>query len=80
LDQTTQEGEMTTHDKIVSALTQWDIKQSKRDKHHNPYFIGIALNNLRDFELEQPGATAEEIVRECFNGRLADFILKFIAK
>jgi len=31
---------MNDHDKIVSALTQWDIRQSKK-KGHNKYFLGI---------------------------------------
>jgi hypothetical protein len=66
---------MNPHDKIVSALTQWDTKQSKK-KGHNSHFLGIALVSLSNIEEELPSATAEELAREAFEGRLLDFVLK----
>ena len=66
---------MSTHDKIVSLLTQWDTKQAKRDKHHNRQFLGIALASLAWAEEDYPGADAKEVVRAAFNGRCAAFIL-----
>ena len=67
---------LSNHQKIVSALTQWDIKQSKRDRHHNPHFIGIALISLASVEQDMPNASAEDIAREAFEGHCLEFILK----
>ncbi len=70
---------MNDHDRLVHALTQWDIKQSKRDKHHNWRFLGIALQSLSEVESEMPNATIEKIASECLNGRCLDFVLKYLA-
>jgi len=70
---------MNNHDKIVSALTQWDIKQSKK-KGHNRHFLGIALVALAEVEEEFPDASIEKIVGKAFEGRLHDFILKEVEK
>lgn len=71
--------QMSTHDRIVQALTAWDRKQSKK-KGHNIHFLGIALNALAEVEEENPGASLEKIVSEAFEGRLHDFIIKYLAK
>lgn len=71
---------MDNHTKIVSALTNWDTLQSKKDKHHNPRFLGIALVSLKNAEADFPSASAEEIAKEAFNGRLLAYVLKYLEK
>lgn len=36
------------HDKMVSALTEFDREQSKRAHRWNPHFLGIALGALAE--------------------------------
>lgn len=73
---------MDKHNKLVSALTEWDTKQSKK-AGHNRYFLGIALNALHalhDIESELPNATAQELAKEAFEGRLLTFVLSYLEK
>jgi len=70
---------LSNHQKLVSALTQWDIKQSKRDKYHNRHFLGIALVSLQSVEEDMPEATAEQIANEAFDGSCLAYILKYLA-
>ena len=71
---------MDNHTKIVSALTNWDTAQSKKDKNHNQRFLGIALVSLKNVEEDFPSASAEEIAKEAFNGRLLTYVLNFLAR
>ena len=67
------------HERIVSALTEWDRRQARRDKHHNPRFLGIALLALADVEADTPEADARTIATAALDGRCLDFVLKAIA-
>ena len=71
---------MNEHQKVVTALIQWDAKQAKRDKHHNPRFLALALQALDSIEEEMPGASAETLAKEALNGRCLDFVLKYISE
>lgn len=64
-------------DQIVSAITQWDERQSKRDKYHNPHFLGIALQVFNDESAEaEAEANPRQFILRNFNGRLRAFIVK----
>lgn len=61
---------------IVSALTEWDTLQAQRDRHHNPYFIGIALGAIQNIPDQSPEwDNPRSIVIDRFTGRLVNFIL-----
>ena len=70
---------MNKHDKIVQALSAWDVKESRK-KNSNPHFLGIALDALASVEDEFPDANMEKIINEAFEGRLKDFIIKYLNK
>ena len=67
---------MNTKDKLVSLLTQWDMRQARR-KHHNPYALGIYLQQadrvIIDIDL---GASERAAIVAGFNGPMLDFILR----
>jgi hypothetical protein len=71
---------MSNHDKIVSALTNWDALQSQKDRYHNWRFLGIALQSLASVEEDMPNESAENIAKEAFNGRCLTYVLKYLEK
>ena len=40
------------HDKMVSALTEFDREQTKRAHMWNSHFLGIALQSLAEYQSE----------------------------
>lgn len=68
---------MTTKDRIISALTQYDAKQAKRGRQHNPYALGLYFEAADRAEaLVKEGKTWEQALHACFNDRLLDVVLK----
>lgn len=67
---------MTDHDRIVHALSEWDRRQAKRDRYHNPRFLGIALVALRGAEEESPAIATRDLILRTLTGRCADFVLR----
>ena len=69
---------MDTKDKLVSAATQWDMKQSKK-RGHNIWALGMYFQAIDDAaELVTKGKTWQAAINECFNDRLRDHLLKAI--
>ena len=67
---------MTTKDKLISALTQYDARQAKR-KGHNPYALGIYFQRVDDVMRDiESGADIRAAVVAGFTGRLADTCLR----
>lgn len=62
---------------IISALTQWDVKQSQSKRaHHNPYFLGIALQAFDDVDGNEIEANPREFIIENFTGACRRFVIK----
>jgi hypothetical protein len=68
--------------KVVSALTQYDVRQeraaARARRPHNIYALGIMLGGV-DRACEHKGS-AREALRECFHGRLLDICLKAVGE
>ena len=62
------------HRQIIHALTEWARRQERRDRHHNPRFIGIAFLALDEAEANSNDPRA--VIVSCLNGRCCDFVLK----
>jgi hypothetical protein len=59
-----------THLKLVSALTEFDRKESRK-KYHNPYALSHYLTALRESESEvEAGGSLARALYDHFNGRL----------
>lgn len=68
---------MNTRNRIVSALTQYDARQSKRGRQWNPYALGLYLEALERAEaLVAKGQGWESALGECFCDRVLDVVLK----
>lgn len=71
---------MTIREKLVHAVTAWDIKQSTK-RFYNPYGLGIMLERVDEvatwIEAEGEGKTREAILAG-FNDRLLDHVLRFV--
>lgn len=66
----------TIHARMLSAITTYDAKQSKR-KGYNPYSGAIMLRAMRDcLDAWEQGLDLREAIVYYFNGRLCDAILK----
>ena len=71
---------MDMHNKLVSALIQYDEKESRK-KHHNRHFIGIALGALETAEEDiAAGVTVRTALVNNFCGRLLDILLKTVGE
>lgn len=67
---------MNTKDKLISLLTQWDERQSKR-KHHNPHALGIYFQQADRVALDIAlGAPERAAIVAGFHGPMLDFILR----
>ncbi len=70
---------MNTKDRIISALTQYDARQSKRGRQHNPYALGLYFEAADRAEaMVGEGKTWEQALNACFNDRLLDVVLKAV--
>ena len=67
------------HSQIVSALTQWDERQRARDKHHNRFFLGIALQPFDDADESAIEQDPRQFILANYTGRCAAFILKALS-
>jgi len=68
---------MKTRDRIISALTQYDQRQAKRGRQHNPYALGLYFEAFdRAEELTKKGQTWKQALEACFNDRLLDVVLR----
>ncbi len=57
----------------------WATKGKRR--YHNPYALGIYLQRVEECNgMMAQGMPREEALRECFEGALLAYILKFIAE
>ena len=66
----------TTHSRLVHALTEWDIRQSKT-KHYNRWALGQyfqALDNVK--EAMAQGANLADALMKGFNGALLRYLAK----
>jgi hypothetical protein len=67
---------MNISDKLTSAVTQYDAKQSKK-KDYNIYALGIYLERCEAVVADvAAGADLRKAIVAGFTGRLVDFILK----
>ena len=64
----------TRHAEIIHALTDWDRRQEKRDRHHNRYFLPIAFKAIENAETEY--TDTRTIILAALTGRCCDFVLK----
>lgn len=63
-------------DKLISLLTQWDARESKK-KSHNPYALALYFQQADRVVLDvELGADPRAAIVAGFTGRLADFILR----
>lgn len=62
--------------RVTHALIEWARRQSRRDKHHNPHFIGIALVAIDNYLSDEPDASEAQIVANCLVGRCAAFVAR----
>lgn len=71
---------MSIRDKLISALTQYDEKQSKR-KFYNPHALGIYFERV-DYVMAdiERGATVRQALLAGFNDRLLDVCLKAVGE
>jgi hypothetical protein len=68
----------TVHSALVHAVTQWDIRQSRR-KHHNPYALAHYLGAVERVESAvTAGATLRAAIVAAFNDRLRDHVLRAV--
>lgn len=71
---------MSIRDKLISALTQYDEKQSKR-KFYNPHALGIYFERVDDVMADiERGATVRQALLAGFNDRLLDVCLKAVGE
>ena len=64
--------------KLLSALTQYDAKQSTK-RGHNPYALGIYFARLDDIMADiEKGATPRAAICAGITGRLADVCLRAV--
>jgi hypothetical protein len=72
-----EETQMTLHDKLVHAATEYDRKQSSR-RGYNRWAFGQYLEAIErvDKSLEFEGVTVRQALVENFCGRLLDVLLK----
>ena len=65
--------------RLVSALTQWDEKESKK-KFYNWNALGIYMQRADDIILDiQMGADVRAAIVAGLTGRIVDFVLKKLA-
>jgi hypothetical protein len=70
---------MKTRDRIISALTQYDARQAKRGRQHNPYALGLYFEAFdRAEQMTKKGQTWEQALNACFNDRLLDVVLRAV--
>ena len=69
---------MTNKDKMISAVTQFDARASKK-KGYNPHALGIYLQRIDEVcaDIER-GADIRRAIIAGFSGRIADCILKSV--
>ena len=68
-------------DSIVSAVTQYDMRESKK-KSYNRYALGqyfMAIDRVLEMLNEKPETLTRYAIIENFNGRLCDAILHRLA-
>lgn len=71
---------MTIRDKLVSAVTQWDVKQSRK-RFWNPHALGIMLERVEDVMRDiESGTDPRRAVMAGFNDRLLDVCLRAIGE
>lgn len=71
---------MNIKDKLISALTQYDEKQSKR-KFYNPHALGIYFQRVDEVMADiERGATVRQALLAGFNDRLLDVCLKAVGE
>lgn len=69
---------MTMRDKLVSAVTAWDRKQSTK-RFYNPYGLGIMLGGVDDVVQDiEKGIDPRKAIMRRFNDRLLDHILRSV--
>jgi hypothetical protein len=62
--------------KLVNALTEFDIKESKK-RYYNPHALGLYFQSLQRCEgFANKGHELRLCLLNCFNGRLLDKLLK----
>ncbi len=67
---------MTTHQTLLSALTEYDRKQSKK-AGYNRYALGHYLKALQNTEkYVSLGYPLRNALTNCFQGRLCDTLLR----
>lgn len=67
---------MTAKDKLIHALTQYDVKQSKK-RGYNPYALGIYFQRIDEVCADvERGADIRKAINAGFSGRLADCALR----
>ena len=71
---------MTMKDKLIHAVTQYDMKMETR-KGHNIYALPqyfAAVDDAMEY-VDQKGWPVEKALRYCFNDRLLDICLKAVS-
>lgn len=72
--------DVSIKDKLISALTQYDQRQSTR-KFYNPHALGIYFERVDDVMRDiERGATPRQALLAGFNDRLLDVCLKAIGE
>lgn len=70
------EQQETIHLKLVSIVTEYDMKQASK-RYHNPYALGHYLNAVRKIDTYvSQGHDLRLAIINCFVGRLCDLVLK----
>jgi hypothetical protein len=71
---------MTTHDKLLMALTEYDVKQSRK-KGYNPYALSHYMTALGEAtSMMESGVTLRTALLKNFCGRLLDVCLKSVGE
>ncbi len=64
------------HIRLDSAVTQWDIRQSKK-RGYNPFALGMYLARVEDVvKLVRQGMPVPDAIDRNFNDRLAAYLHK----
>ena len=69
---------MTIHQKLISAATQYDEKQSKK-KFYNPWALPQYIGRIQEISADlDKGADLRKALVTGLNGRLLDICLKAV--